>query len=132
MRLLDKKTVESTIRKDNDVLVEKNVRLRTYLSDIIKKINTVKDTFEPEKAKELITFERFCADIHAKKSKLLEELTAIETEIHKKKEIYYGMISQQDALTEKLYELHQQEKRLDLRIGFVEELERKWEEKTNP
>jgi hypothetical protein len=129
MELLSKQSAQTKIKKDNEQLVDMNLRLRKYFSAIKTQFNTLKDNYEPDKVKKLEEFNRFCSDIDHKKSLKLEELSVIDAEIEKKKEIYYGLISKQDELDEKIYQLSEKERKLDLREGFVEELERKWKEK---
>ena len=129
MRLLDKKEAESSIKRDNDELVSSNIRLRKLWQEITNKLNTVKESYEPQKIKKLEEFESFCGDILKKKAKLLEELQAIQNEIQKKKDVYFGVIAKQDSLDEKIYQMKQQEKKLDMRETFVAELENKWKEK---
>jgi len=131
MKLLDRKDAESKIKRDNDELIVSNIRLRKLWQDITNKLNTVRENYEPEKIKKLQEFERFCKDILEKKAKLLEELAGIEKAIKEKKEIYWGIISKQDALEEKIYQVREQERKLDMREAFIEELERKQRELTS-
>lgn len=128
MRLLNRTEAQSSLRKENDELVATNVRLRHLWQEIIGKLNTARESYESEKMKKLQEFEIFCKDILEKKSKLLEELMGIEKEIKAKKDLYFGLISKQDALDEKIYQMKEQEKKLDLREAFVGELESKWKE----
>jgi hypothetical protein len=129
MKLLAKSEAHLKVKKDNEDLVEMNIRLRKYLKDITEKLNTIKDTYEPEKVKKLRDFEEFTKDIQSKKSKLLEELKDIETSIEKKKEMYYSLINRQDELQEKAYLIKQEETKLNLRQSFVTQLEQSWREK---
>ena len=131
MKLLDRKEAQSKVKKDNDDLILSNIRLRKLWQEITHKLNTIKESYEPEKLKTLQEFESFAKDILLKKSKLLEELRGIENEISSKKEIYYGLISKQDLLDEKIYQMKEQEKKLDMREAFVVDLEKKWKEKNN-
>lgn len=126
MKLLDRKTAQSKIQKDNDTLVESNIRLRGYYQEITKKLNIVKDSYEPDKLLKLKEFEAFVKDIQAKKSRLLQELHAIGQQVEQKKELYYALITKQDALDERLYKMNEKERKLDLREAFVVDLEQKW------
>lgn len=128
MKLLQKTDANARIKKDNEELIDTNIRLRKYANIITKRLNSIKETYEPEKVKLLQDFERFARDLVEKKSVLLQELTAIETLIQQKKEIYYGLIEKQDILDERIYVLKEQEKKLNLRQAFVEELENKQKE----
>lgn len=129
MRLLPKKEVTNRLSKENDELVDRNIRLRKLEKDILKRLDTIKEDYTPEKIKRLKEFENFVRDITEKKSKLLEELNAVGKMIEQKKETYYAMINANDALEEKLYKLKEQEKKLDLRQTFVEDLEEKFRAK---
>jgi len=125
MKLLSKTDAGSRIKKENEELLDTNIRLRKYEKDFLGKLNVAKKNYDPEKIQALKDFEKFVADINTKKAKLLEELVGIETVIAQRKDLYYGLIEKQDALDEKLYKLHEEEKRLELRIAYVEELEQK-------
>lgn len=129
MHLLSKQSATSKIKQDNDNLIETNIRLRKFWSEITHKLNTVRENYDPEKLKILEDFEEFCKDILGKKSKLLEELSGIEKEIEKKKEIYFKLIEKQDLLDEKAYQVEEAMKKLGLREAFVVDLEEKWKEK---
>ena len=128
MKLLDQKEAQSKVKKDNDELILSNIRLRHLWQDITVKLNTIKESYQPEKLKILQEFETFCKDILGKKAKLLEELQGIENEIKKKKDLYFEIIQKQDALDEKIYQMKEQEKKLDMRELFVSELEKKQRE----
>ena len=128
MKLLDQKEAQSKVKKDNDELILSNIRLRHLWQDITIKLNTIKESYQPEKLKILQEFETFCKDILGKKARLLEELQGIENEIKKKKDLYFEIIQKQDALDEKIYQMKEQEKKLDMRELFVSELEKKQRE----
>ena len=130
MKLLSKKESESKIKKENDELIEPNIRLRKYFAEITHKLNTIKENYEPEKMARLKDFEVFCKDLLIKKDNLLQEYNALEAEIQKKKDVYYGLIEKQDVLDEKIYQANEQEKKLNLREIFVSDLEQKFREKT--
>lgn len=129
MKLLNRTEAQSSIKKQNEELIESNIRLRTFWKDITGKLQRVKDDYEPEKMAKLKEFEQFCKDLLVKKSKLLGEMTTLQKEIDIKKEIYYGMIAKQDALDEKVYEMKEMEKKLQLRETFVLDLEERWRTK---
>ncbi len=129
MKLLSKTSASSLLQKQNEELIETNIRLRKYEKQITERLNTIKETYEPEKMARLKDFEEFCKDLRQKKSKLLESYNFLEKAIEKKKDIYYGLIAKQDALDEKLHNLKEQEAKLDLRVSFVTDLEKKFEEK---
>lgn len=129
MKLLSKTSATATLKKQNEDLIETNIRLRKYEKDVIERLNAIKENYEPDKVAKLKEFEAFCQDILQKKSKLLEELKGIEQAIEKKKELYYALIAKDDALAEKLHHVKEEEKKLDLRVAFVDELERKFQEK---
>lgn len=125
MKLLSKPQATNQIAKDNEELLDTNIRLRQYAKDITQKLNTIKEDYEPDKVRLLEEFERFCNDIDAKKSRKLHELAYIEEEITKKKDVYYGLITKQDALEEKLHNLTEKERKLDMRENFIIQLEEK-------
>lgn len=125
MHLLSKKESDSKIKKENDELIESNIRLRKYYSEILHKLNTIKENYDPEKMAKLKDFETFCKDLLIKKEKLLQEFNTLEAEIQKKKDIYYGLIARFDELDERTYQLKEKESKLDLREAFVTDLENK-------
>ncbi|MEK7180000.1 MAG: hypothetical protein AAB706_00835 [Patescibacteria group bacterium] len=129
MKLLSKSAAESKIKQDNDELIDTNIRLRKYEGDIVHRLNTIKENYEPDKLQKLRDFENFCKDILMKKSKLLEELNGIERQIEQKKELYYNLIQKQDLLDEKVYQIEEASKKLDLREAFITDLEKKWRER---
>lgn len=131
MKLLSKHEAQSSLQKENDQLIETNIRLRQFWTEITRKLQTAKESYEPDKLAALKAFERFSKDILERKSKLLRELQGIENEITKKKDIYYGLIAKQDALDEKVYQMNEQEAKLKLREAFVEDLEAKWRAKNH-
>lgn len=129
MKLLSKQSATSKSKQDNDNLIETNIRLRKYWGEITHKLNTVKESYEPEKVAKLKEFEEFSKDILSKKSKLLEELNGIERMIKDKKEIYFGLIEKMDLLDEQKYQAEEVIKKANLREAFVVDLETKWKEK---
>lgn len=129
MKLLSKTSVQQKIQKRNDDLIETNLRLRKIERDITTRLNNVKEDYEPDKMQRLKEFETFCKNLIEKKGKLLQELTFIEAEIERKKDIYYGLIVKQDALEEREHLINQREININLREVFVEDLEHKWKEK---
>ena len=120
---------ERSIKEDNERLIDTNIRLRKYWQDIVHKLNTVKESYEPEKTKKLEDFERFCKDLQGKKSKLLEEYTELERQIALRKDIYYNLVHRQDELAERSHEIAEENSKLTLRESFVRDLEEKWREK---
>ena len=131
MKLLPKQEAKSRIKKENEELIDANIRLRKQYKNILKKLDTIKDDYTPEKVKRLEDFEKFCIDIQQKESKLLQNLEYIKQEIEKKKEVYYGLIEKQDQLDERIYQADEKEKKLDLRENFLKELEKKQAELIN-
>lgn len=129
MKLLSKSVAQSKVKQENDSLIDTNIRLRGLWGDITKRINTAKTDYEPDKLAKLKEFEVFSKDLQAKKDKLLGELEAITQEIDKKKDIYYGVITKQDALDEKVRVVAEETRKLELRKTFVEDLEDKWRQK---
>ncbi len=126
MKLLSKTHAQSKIQKENDQLLETNIRLRGYERKIIDRLNTVKDSYEPDKLLKLKEFEQFVKELNAKKIKLLEEYASLELAITQKKEILYGMVEKQDRIDEQIYQANEREKKLNLRESFVSDLEQKW------
>lgn len=131
MKLLAKSTADAMLKKDNEELVDTNIRLRRFWQDITTRLNGVKDNYEPDKLRKLREFEAFVKDLIAKKATLLAELEGLETLIAQKKELYYGLINKQDALDLRLSEDAERKRTLDLREAFVVDLEQKWRAK-NP
>jgi len=129
MRLLSQKEAKSTIKKQHDELVSANVSLLKVQKHLIQGNNELKDDYDPEKAIKQREFDRFCELIQEKKSSLLAELNGITKLIEERKSIYYGLIEKQDALQEKMYEINEAQKKLDLREKFVLDLEKKWNNK---
>ena len=129
MRLLTKTKARRGIKRENEVLIESNLRLDDYHKLITHKLNTIKDDYEPEKLKMLEEFEAFCVEQQVKREKVLGELSAIQKMIEDKKEVYYGLIEKQDALEEKQHQLDEENKKLNLREAFVLDLEQKWRNK---
>lgn len=129
MKTLSKVSAQAKIKQDNDALIATNIRLRKYESDIIARLNSIKETYEPEKLERLKEFERFCKDIQAKESKLLLELAQIDKAISDKKDVYYGLIEKSDLLQEQEHQITESNKKLELRQTFVEDLEQKWRNK---
>lgn len=131
MKLLAKTDAQRRIKEDNENLIDTNIRLRKYWRQVVGKLNTVRDTYEPEKMRRLDEFEAFCKDLNAKKSKLLEEYADLEHQLEIRKDLYYGLITKSDALEERSHEIREMNSKLDLREAFVTDLERKWREKAN-
>lgn len=126
MKLLKKAVVENKLKTENEELLDRNIRLRQFERAITERLNTVKDSYEPDKVARLKEFEAFCKDLNEKKAKLLQELQGISQLIEEKKEVFYGLISKQDQLEERLHIADQKEEKLKLRELFVSELETKW------
>ena len=124
MKLLPQKAVQSKKRLENDELISENIRLRKYYQDIVQKLNTIKDTYEPDKLKRLEDFENFCKELTVKRSKLLEEVAGLDKLIADKKELYFGLIGKMDALDERVYQVKERERKADMRESFIGELEK--------
>lgn len=129
MRLLSRTTTENKIRKENDELISQNIRLREFERAVTDRLNTVKDSYEPEKLAKLKDFELFVKDITAKKGKLLMELDGIGKLIEEKKELFYGLVAKADELAEKKYQIEEANRKLGLREAFLVDLETKWQAK---
>ena len=130
MKLLSKSVAGSKLKQENDSLIETNIRLRNYEKLVLQRLNAIKENYAPDKIQRLNEYEMYCKEILQKKSLLLQELMAIQQQIDQKKDIYYGMISAADELSEKKYLIEEQTKKLALRESFVVDLEAKWKEKT--
>ena len=125
MKLLAKSEAESSLKRENDSLIETNIRLRNYEKAVIERLNKLKENYEPDKVKALQEYEAYCKDILIKKSRLLQELVAIQAQIDGKKETYYGIVAATDELEEKRYQINESMKKLELREAFVSDLEAK-------
>ena len=129
MKLLSKTEARSKKKLENDTLVDSNIRLRKSWEFINKKLNTIKDDYEPEKLLKLAEFERFCKEIDAKKQIVLREFASLQKLVEDTKETYYGFIEKQDGLAEIKYNIDEENKKLDLREAFILDLEAKWRNK---
>ena len=129
MKLLSQIEAQSVKKKENDSLIESNFRLRQTEISIKRRIERAKNNYDPEKMKALADFEKFNEELNQKKSLMLKEMKDIQSLIDEKKDIYYGLVEKQDALEERMHEVSEKEKKLELRQSFVEDLERKWKQK---
>lgn len=129
MKLLTHKEAQIGIKKSNEELLDTNIRLREMEKQVIKRLNEAKLDYEPEKLKALKDFEQFVADLNQKKSKLLEELNAYNKLIEERKDLYYGLVSKQDLLDEKVHQVAEANKKLDLREAFIVDLEKRIRDK---
>ncbi len=129
MKLMSQVEARSRKKRENDALVDSNLRLKGYYNTISKKLSTIKEDYDPDKLQKLAEFERFCKDIELQRTKLLQELAGIQKLVADTKEIYYGLITKQDELFEKQYKIEEENKKLDLREAFVTDLEKKWQAK---
>ena len=129
MKLLSQKEAQSYKKRENDALIDSNIRLRKYWQDITHKLSTAKNDYSTDKLEKQAEFERFCKDIQDKREKLLQELASLQKQIEDKREIYYGLIVKQDELQEVKYKIQEEYKKLDLREAFVLDLEEKWRNK---
>jgi len=125
MKLLSENEVETSIKKNNDELVDTNIRLRKEYREILQKLNSVKDDYEPDKFKKLKEFENFCVEIDSKKSKLLKEFKDVEQLIKEKKDLFFNLVEKQDKIEERIYQVNEREKKVQLRELYVGELEKK-------
>ena len=123
MKLLTKPELKSNLHKQNEDLIETNIRLRKIYQELTTGINSVRKTIN--KDKELQDFERFCNELNEKRSKLLKEYKDLEASIESKKEILFGLVEKQDELVEKEYQLKEREIKLDLRESFIKNVENK-------
>lgn len=129
MKLLSKTAARSKKKRENDELIESNIRLRKFHQDITTKLNEIKDNYDGDKIEKLREFEQFCKDIEVKRGKVLEELAGWQKLVEDTKEIYYGFIARKDELQEKEYQIEEEMKKLNLREAFVVDLEEKWRNK---
>lgn len=125
MKLLSRPQAKKSIEKENQDLIESNIRLRKLEKEALSRINSAKSDYSSDKLKVLRDFEVFTKEINEKKSELLKELTDIQTEIDRKKDIYYGLVIKQDELEEKTYEITERERKVELREKFVKQIEDK-------
>lgn len=125
MKLLSPEKAKNTIRKENEELLDSNIRLRKNLGIVISNLNTAKTNYDPEKVRALNKYKAFLRDLDEKVSKRLEELAIIEARIEQKKDVYYGFIEKQDALEERVNSANEREKKLDLREQFISGIEEK-------
>lgn len=123
MKLLTKPELKSNLHKQNEDLIETNIRLRKIYQELLTGINSIKRVYD--KDKELQDFSRFCEELNQKKSKLLKEYKDLETSIESKKEILFGLVEKQDELIEKEYQVKERESKLDLREVFIKQVENK-------
>lgn len=123
MKLLSKQEVKSSLAKQNEELLETNLRLRKSIKEATSVMRNVKQDYTEDRAKKLQEFDKFCAELNEKKSKLLGEMNTLEKAIADKKDLYYGLVAKQDALEEKMYRAEERSAKLDLREGFVKQLE---------
>jgi len=131
MKLLDPKQAESSLKKEENELKERNHRLKTYLAGGIKRLNTLKESYEPDKEVKLKEFEAFCQALASKKSELLKDYDALENLIESKKDLYYALVERADLIEEKNIELEIKNKKMEDREKFVIESEAKLQEKWN-
>lgn len=129
MKLLSTKDARSKKKLENDALVDSNIRLRKYHTDITTKLNNVKDSYDGDKLEKLREFEQWSKGLAVKRAKLLEELANWQKLVEDTKEIYYGFIARKDELQEKEYQIEEENKKLSLRETFVLDLEEKWRNK---
>lgn len=129
MKLLSRTEASSKKKLENESLIESNIRLRKYHTEIVQKLNTVKEDYEPEKLEKLREFETFCRDLDVKRETLLKELAQWQKLLADTKEIYYGYIVKADELAEKEYRISEETKKLNLREAFISDLEQKWQAK---
>lgn len=136
MKLLHKADVDLKAKKQSDELVEKNARLLGYFTKGIKRLNSLKDNYDQEKANKLRAFEDFCNQLNLKKNTLLEEYTKWEKAVEDKKEAYYSLVTKQDELDEREYLIKRKEENLSLRENFTKESEEKlkvkWDQLLKP
>ena len=129
MKLMSTKEAKSTKKRENDALIDSNIRLRAYHKTITDKLNTLKDNYDGDKLEELRKFETFCGDLTIKREKVLKELADWQKLVEDTKEIYYGFIARKDELQEKEYQIEEENKKLNLREIFIKDLEAKWQQK---
>lgn len=129
MKLLTRKEAQVGLNKENETLTENNIQLRQLEKQVIDRLNNAKANYDPEKLKALKDFEQFVVEINEKKSKLLQEVSAYEKLIEERKDTYYGLIEKQDALEDKVREVQEANRKLDLRETFVLDLEKRIRDK---
>lgn len=125
MKLLSKTDVKSRLKKENDELLDTNIRLKKAHKTLLDSQNSTKVDYSPDKAKILKEFDSFVNELNRKKAKLLKEYSDLIKAIEEKKDIYYGLIVRQDELVEKNYQLEERETKLNLRERFVQDIEQK-------
>lgn len=125
MRLLQKQEAEGSLKRENADLLDDNIRLRELYGKAVERFRGMKDDYSEDKLKKLKEYESFCLELNGKKTKLLKELTEIEKAVSDRKETYYGLVAKQDALQERLYQVEQRERNLDMRENFIKEIEEK-------
>lgn len=126
MKLFSKKESKTKTELENKEILDTNIRLRATHRRLLRDMNESKADYGSDKIRALREFNEFCRDLTEKKNKLLGEYKVIEEMVEKRKEVYYGMITKQDELEERIYQNSEREKKIDLRERFVEDLEKKW------
>lgn len=125
MKLLSKTDARDQRKRDNDSLVDSNIRLRKMENEVLSRLNNAKADYAPDKVAALEEFNSFLKDIQEKKAKLLKELSAIQSLVNDEKEIYYGLVAKQDVLEERAHAVRESEDKLNIREAFINQLEQK-------
>lgn len=125
MKLLTKDQAYSKKKTENDALIESNIRLQKREKDVLTRMNNLKSNYDPEKLKAYVEYQGYVEDLNKKKSALLAEFTKVEELLNDKKESYYLLLEREDELIEKIYLANEREKKLDLREGFIKDIEKK-------
>jgi len=129
MKLLSTTDARNKKKLENDALIDSNIRLREYYQGITQKLNTIKESYEPDKLQKLKEFEQFCKDLEVRREKVLTELAQWQKLVADTKEMYYSLVTKQDHLQEVKYRIEEENKKLNLRESFVLDLEEKWRNK---
>ena len=98
----------------------KNDRLATSLRKIL---NLQKDIeFDADKAKKVADYQVWCADLQAKMSKELANLTAYEKLVDENKEEYYNLVAKKDEIEDKILDKKEELEKLDLQVALKKQI----------
>ncbi len=120
MKLFKPEVINQKRQDQNMELTRKNEKLIASLKKILALQKDI--DFDADKAKKVKEYMQWCEDLQGKQSKELENLKAYQKLVEEKKEEYYKLLQAKDAIEDKITDLKEELKKLEIQVGFTKQI----------
>lgn len=120
MQLFSKEQINTKRKDQTRELMLKNERLIISNRKILELQKDI--DFDTDKAKKVKDYQIWCEDLQSKIAKELSNLKAYNKLVDEKKDEYYNLVAKKDEIEDKILDLTEELKKLELQVVFKKEL----------